>query len=147
MTLFIVKNATRQTIIATHIRLADTPQSRRVGLLKHARLELGEGLLISGRDWLPFMAIHTIRMKFPIDVFFLDQNDRVVALYTLPPNRIAWVGGARGVLETAEGTIAVSRTQIGDEIEMRLRQISMSVDENKTEKFKTKYNVETQLIE
>lgn len=123
---FTVNNATRQTTIATHIQLADTPQTRRVGLLKHARLELGEGLLISGRDWLPFMAIHTIRMKFPIDVLFLDSSHRVVALYTLPPNRIAWGSGAHGVLETAEGTIAASRTQIGDKIELRQPQVSDS---------------------
>lgn len=120
---FTVRNYTRQTVIATYALLADTRKSRRVGLLRHERLELGEGLLISGRDWLPFMAIHTIRMKFPIDVFFLDKNNRVVALYTLPPNRVAWVIGTRGVLETAEGTIAVSGSRIGDNIELSLPQI------------------------
>jgi len=119
-----VLNSTRQTIVASYVLLADTAKSRRVGLLKRERLELGEGLLIPGRDWLPFMAIHTIRMKFPIDVFFLDENDRVVALCTLPPNRVAWVIGTRGVLETAEGTIAVSGSRIGDNIELRLPQIS-----------------------
>jgi|GEM_PF-667820 len=121
---FSVLNSTRQTMIATHVDLADTPTARRVGLLKHERLELGQGLYFPARSWLPFMAIHTIRMKFPIDVFFLDENDRVVALYTLPPNRVAWVIGTRRVLETAEGTIAVSGTRIGDNIELRLLQIS-----------------------
>lgn len=121
---FTVLNSTRQTMIASYVLLADTAKSRRVGLLKHERLELGQGLYFPARSWLPFMAIHTIRMKFRIDVFFLDENDRVVALYTLPPNRVAWVIGTRGVLETAEGTIAVSRTRIGDDIELRLLQIS-----------------------
>lgn len=111
-----VRNATSQTTIGTRIELADTAHARRVGLLKHERLEMGQGLVILGRIWLPLMAIHTIQMKFPIDVFFLDRNDRVRALVTLPPNRVAWVMGAWWVLEMAEGAIAVSSSRLGDEI-------------------------------
>lgn len=118
MALVTALNSSRKTTIATHIKRADTARTRRVGLLHHARLEPGEGLEIPARRWFPFTVIHTIRMKFTIDVFFLDDRQRVVALETLPPNRIAWVSGARRVLETAEGTIARSRTQMGDLIEM-----------------------------
>ncbi|MCC7165524.1 MAG: DUF192 domain-containing protein [Anaerolineae bacterium] len=113
---YTVHNATRQIIIGTRIELATTPQARRVGLLKHDRLEIGHGLLIPGRNWFPFMAIHSIRMKFPIDVFFLDRNNRVLGLETLRPNRVAWVMGAQWVLEMAEGAIAVSGSQEGDVI-------------------------------
>lgn len=115
---FQVLNATRKTKIAAHVTLADTSQSRRVGLLNHTRLEPEEGLYIPPRSWLPFTVIHTIRMKFTIDVFFLYERNRVVALDTLPPNRILWSSGACGVLETAAGTIPRSRTAIGDTIEM-----------------------------
>ncbi len=111
-----VHNATRQIIIGTRIELANTAHARRVGLLKHTHLEIGEGLLIPGRSWIPLMAIHTIRMKFPIDIFFLDKNNRVLGLYTLPPNRVAWVMGAQWVLEMAEDAIAVSGSQHGDVI-------------------------------
>src|SRR6266536_1719613 len=95
-------NSTPQSIIGTYIELANTAQARRVGLLNHEHLESGHGLLIPGRSWIPLMAIHTIRMKFPIDIFFLDKNNRVLALYTLPPNRVTWVKGAKRVLEMAE---------------------------------------------
>lgn len=111
-----VRNSTSQTIIASRVELASTPHTRRVGLLNHQRLEMGHGLLIPGRSWIPFMAIHTIRMKFPIDVFFLDKNKRVLGLCTLPPNRVAWAMSAQWVLETAEGTIASSGSQLGDEM-------------------------------
>lgn len=105
-------------MIATHVDLADTPQARRIGLLKHERLELGHGLFIPARSWVPFMAIHTIGMKFSIDVFFLDEHQCVTRLDTIQPNRVVWVRGARGVLETSAGTLAASRTRVGDRIEM-----------------------------
>ena len=110
---YTVHNATRQIIIGTRIELANTAHARRVGLLNHTHLEIGEGLLIPGRSWIPLMAIHTIRMKFPIDIFFLDKNNRVLELCTLPPNRVTWVKGAKRVLEMAEGAIAFSGSQQG----------------------------------
>lgn len=122
MVSFQVRNATRKTDIAAYITLADTSQARRVGLLHHTRLEPGEGLYIPPRSWLPFTVIHTIRMKFTINVFFLDEEHRVIKLETLPPNRFLWSSGARGVLETAAGTISRSQTNIGDIIEMGPRE-------------------------
>ncbi len=114
---YIILNLTRQTSIATQIRLADTARARRIGLVNHTHLEKGEGLLIQPRRWLPLIVIHTIRMKFPIDIFFLDKNKRVLEICTLPPNRVACVLGVRWVLETAEGTIVTSSTQENDQIE------------------------------
>lgn len=109
-------NQTRETTIAVHVELADTAHARRVGLLKHERLEVGLGLLIPGRRWLPFMAIHTFKMKFSIDIFFLDKNCRALRLDTIQPNRVAGVMRAQWVLEPAEGTIASSGSQMGDYI-------------------------------
>lgn len=114
-----ILNYTKQTIIATHVQIATTAHARRIGLLKHERLEPRHALAIPARAWIPLMAIHTIGMKFPIDVLFLDKHNRVIRSCTLPPNRIAWAGGARMVLETAVGTIDQSRTQRGDVIEFR----------------------------
>lgn len=113
---YTILNRTRGTLIGAHIELANTAQTRRVGLLNHERLEIGHGLLIPERAWLPLMAIHTIQMKFPIDIFFLDKNNRVFGLRTLPPNRVVWVMRAKWVLEAAEGTITKSGSQLGDEI-------------------------------
>lgn len=70
---------------------ANTVCARRIGPLNRERLETGGGLGIPGSNWLPFMAIHTIGMKFTIDVFFVDPNYRVLGLCTVPPDRVAWV--------------------------------------------------------
>lgn len=107
---YTIYNTTRQTIVGTHLELANTAHARLADLLNHKRLEMGHGLLIPGRNWIPLMAIHTSRMKFPIDVFFLDKD-----------NRVTWVIGAQWVLETAEGTIANSGTRQGDPIRFELR--------------------------
>ena len=115
-----ILNVTRQTNIATRIHIAKTARERRVGLLKHTHLEIGEGILIPARSWLPLIAIHTFGMKFPIDVLFLYRNNQVIRCCTMPPNRIAWAWGARMVLETAVGTIDQSRTQRGDVIEFQV---------------------------
>lgn len=115
-----VRNITSKTLIGTQIELANTAYARRVGLLKHKCLEIGHGLLIPGRKWLPLMAIHTFGMKFPIDVLFLDKDSTVMRSCTMPPNRIELAWGARMVLETAIGTIEQSRTQRGDVIEFQV---------------------------
>lgn len=120
---YTARNITSKTLIGTRIDLANTTSSRRVGLLNHECLEIGHGLLISGRKWLPLMAIHTFGMKFPIDVLFLDQHNKVIRSCTMPPNRIAWAWGARMVLESAVGTIDQSRTQEGDAIEFQVNAV------------------------
>lgn len=115
-----ILNRTKQTIIATHVQIATTARVRRIGLLEHDRLETGHALGIPARAWIPFIAIHTFGIKFPIDVLFLDKCNRVIRYCTMLPNRIAWAWGARMVLETAIGTIDQSRTQRGDAIELQV---------------------------
>lgn len=115
-----ILNRTKQTIIATHVQIATTAHVRRIGLLEHDRLEMGHALGIPARAWIPFIAIYTFGMKFPIDVLFLDSHNKVIRCSTMPPNRIAWAWGARMVVETAVGTIEQSRTQKGDAIEFQV---------------------------
>src|SRR5438132_14293071 len=93
---FVVRNCTRGATVAARVRLADTPRSRRIGLLRHAGLEPGEGMWIY-----PTQAIHTFGMRFPIDVAFLDHRRRIKRVYhALAPFRLtAPVWGARSVLE------------------------------------------------
>lgn len=99
--------------------MADTPRARRVGLLKHAALRPGEGLWIY-----PSQAIHTFGMRFPIDVIFLDRQKRVKRVYhRLPPFRLTrLVWKATSVLELASGTLASSRTEVGDELQFSPRE-------------------------
>lgn len=108
-------NLTRQTWLATTVRTASRFGTRLVGLLGRGRLGPEEAL------WLvPCRAIHTIGMRFPIDVLFLDRGGRVVAtLENVRPWRLSpLVRRAHGVLELRAGTVRKSATQVGDAIEL-----------------------------
>jgi uncharacterized membrane protein (UPF0127 family) len=88
--------------LANDISLANSLPARIKGLLGKDSLDAGKGLLIR-----PCKGIHTFFMKFPIDAVFLDQGNRIVALYhNLPPNRMTriWLK-AVSVLELPAGTL------------------------------------------
>jgi uncharacterized membrane protein (UPF0127 family) len=106
---FSVHNRTRGTTLAADVRLADTPGSRRIGLLRHKTLEPGQGLWIY-----PTQAIHTFGMRFPIDVAFLDRRLRIKRVYHgLRPFRLTWpVWGARSVLELPHGSLEGAGDQL-----------------------------------
>lgn len=90
---------------------ARTAWSRMVGLLAHANLPAGEGLLLE-----PAWSIHTWFMRFSIDVVFLDRDRRVLAVFpSLPPWRL--VSGTRKattVLEFGAGTLDRTPLHPGD---------------------------------
>lgn len=111
---FVVHNRTRGATLAGNVRLADTPRSRRIGLLKHEKLGPGEGLWIY-----PTQAIHTFGMRFPIDVAFLDRRMRIKRVYhRLMPYRLtSLVWGAQSVLELPSGSLATTGTAVGDELQ------------------------------
>jgi len=111
---FLVQNRTRGETLAANVSLADTPRARRVGLLRHNKLDPGEGLWIY-----PTQAIHTFGMRFPIDVAFLDRHLRVTRIYHgLKPFRLtAFAWGSRSVLELAQGSLARTQTSVGDELQ------------------------------
>lgn len=49
-------------------------------------------------------SIHTFGMRFALDVFFLDESGRVIAVRRrVPPRRIVWQRGASAVLELPAG--------------------------------------------
>jgi uncharacterized membrane protein (UPF0127 family) len=98
--------------------VADDSRSRRTGLLKHERLEPGEGLWIA-----PCEAVHTFGMKFPIDVLFLDKKKRVRKIRAaMPPWRIAGCFFAHSVLELPAGASVASFTEPGDQLVIEPRQ-------------------------
>ena len=112
-----VVNRTKETWLATKVRKADSFVTRLVGLLKRKNLGPEEAL------WLmPSKGIHTIGMKFPIDVAYLDKDLRVVHVYNcLRPcrvGRISWK--SRSVLELPAGVLADSRTEVGDTLQFIL---------------------------
>ena len=108
-----VLNATRDTVLGDRIAIADTSMSRLVGLLGKRGLESGEGLLI-----FPSQAVHTVAMRFAIDVVFLDRDWRVIHLApAVSPFRVTGLHWkARSVLELPVGVIAQTATSVGDEL-------------------------------
>src|SRR5947207_14416031 len=114
---FVVLNRTRGTTLASSVDLADTPKSRRIGLLRHESLNAGEGLWIY-----PTQAIHTFGMRFPIDVAFIDRRMRVKRIYhQLAPFRLTLlVWSAESVLELPSGSLAGTGTAVGDELQFSL---------------------------
>ena len=120
-----VINLTKKSWLATKVRIADNFLTRLVGLLKRSHLGPEEAL------WLmPSKGIHTIGMKFPIDVVFLSRDFHVLGLISgMLPNRISSVH-FRGfsVVELPNGTIKKSQTEIGDQFEISLAETSQMDD-------------------
>ena len=120
-----VINLTKKTWLATKVRKADNFLTRLVGLLKRTQLGPEEAL------WLmPSKGIHTIGMKFPIDVVFLNKEFYVLGLISgMHPYRVSGVH-MRGysVIELPNGTIRKSRTEIGDQLEISLAETSQIDD-------------------
>jgi uncharacterized protein len=89
-----VLNTRSGRTVANFARVAETNDERRAGLL----FGFGEsdGLLIP-QCW----AIHTIGMKFPIDVVFFDEQGRMVLIEpnVLPLRQVCWLAGIPSVLE------------------------------------------------
>ena len=116
-----VINATRKTWLATKVRKADNFLTRLVGLLKRKNLGPEEAL------WLmPSKGIHTVGMKFPIDVVFLNRGNTVVGLVQgMAPCRLSSIHfTSYSVLELPTGTIRKSRTEVGDQFEISLAEKS-----------------------
>ncbi len=109
-------NLTRGTGLTHCARVADSPASRVVGLLRDTMLAHGDGLWI-----VPCNSIHSFFMKFTFDAVFLDQHQRVVHLVReMKPWRLSRiVFRARSVLELPPGLIAQSHTELGDQFEMK----------------------------
>ncbi len=109
-----VVNRTRGTVVGDRVRAAGTFLSRLVGLLGTSAIADGEGLWI-----VPCRSVHTLGMRYPIDVAFLDARGVVVGILGgLPPNRVGrFFRDARGALELRSGILAATRTVPGDRLE------------------------------
>jgi uncharacterized protein len=108
--LFRVVNLARGMVLASSIEVADTSRTRRRGLLGRASLSPGEGLWI-----IPCESVHTLFMRFPIDLIYLDRQRRIKKLRSdVTPWRLSACFSADSVLELAAGTIRASRTEQGD---------------------------------
>ena len=108
-------NRDRGTILAETADVADTSAKRRTGLLKHERLEPGDGLWI-----VPCESVHTFFMKFPIDLIYLDKRRRVRKVrHAVAPWRMSICLSAHSILELPAGTASSTGTLAGDELEIQ----------------------------
>jgi uncharacterized membrane protein (UPF0127 family) len=110
-----VVNKTKNTVLAERAELANTPSKRIKGLLGRTGLGQGQGMIIA-----PCSSIHTLFMKFAIDVIFLDRGMSVVGLaHSLPKNRLfgALLKG-RQVIELPPGILKSTCTELGDKISL-----------------------------
>lgn len=113
MPVFSAINTTTQKELGKRIRKAITFFQRTRGLLGRKEIKKGEGLYIPA-----CRSIHTFFMRFPIDVVFIDDDNRIIRVApSLVPFRIAF--GPRntaGVLELSAGTLNDNRCIAGDKI-------------------------------
>jgi uncharacterized membrane protein (UPF0127 family) len=108
-----VFNRARETFLSLSVTRADAHFTRLRGLLGRVKLRSDEGL------WtIPSQGIHTICMLFPIDLIYLDADNRVIHLIeSLGTFRIAPIRmESASVLQLRTRTIFSSNTQIGDEL-------------------------------
>ena len=112
-------NRTRQAYLATRLRIAGSHWSRLRGLMGTAAENFPAGQAL----WIvPSRGVHTLAMRFPIDVLYLDGNKVVVyAKADLRPWRVAPVRmQAASVLELPGNTLHSTGTSVGDQIEIAL---------------------------
>ena len=108
-----ISNFTRKTVVATRVEVASTSATRRRGLLGRAGLDPGEGLWI-----VPCESVHTIGMRFPIDVIYLDRQKVVKKVRrNLRPGRMSACFSAYSTIELAAGSAPESLITKGDTLE------------------------------
>ena len=110
-----ISNPVRQSVLGDRIGVADTTLARLVGLMGRGPLAPGHGLLIR-----PSNGVHTLWMRFSIDVLLLDRESRVLSAYrNLRPFRLTAINWkASSALELPSGTIAATDTQLGDQLQL-----------------------------
>jgi uncharacterized membrane protein (UPF0127 family) len=93
--------------------VARSRAERRRGLLGRDRLE--GAVLIERCRW-----VHTLRMRFALDVAYLDNDGNVIKTVRMARWRIGMpVPGARSVVEAEAGAFSRWRLHVGDHLELR----------------------------
>ena len=110
-----ILNRTRGTIVVSESGEAKSFFAKLMGLMGRKDMPTASGLVIDSTNW-----IHTFWMCFPLDVIYIDKRWKVIGIETaLKPNRFGkpfW--SAHSVIELNAGVVAVSHTQVGDQLEM-----------------------------
>ena len=111
----VIVNVTRGTTIARHIDIAASFWARAQGLIGRADLPADHALVLH-----PCNSVHALFLTFPLDVIYLDRDDRVLRVFCLRPwhvGPIVW--RSRTVIELPTGTAARTEIVAGDLIAWR----------------------------
>lgn len=100
------------TVLAS-LERAETFRTRTVGLL--GRKDIDGAILIEKAK-----SVHTIGMKFPIDVAFCDADLTILRIVTMPKHRVSKVEfNAACAIETEAGRFRHWKIEAGDQLEIR----------------------------
>lgn len=107
-----------QVTVVAHIIHANTFFTRLKGLMGRKTLPRDTGLLLEPCD-----SVHTFYMQFPIDVIFLNKENKVMHIeHNMKPSQIGKrIKGAKKVLEVNGGIAATMNLQPGGVIDLVLR--------------------------
>ncbi len=111
MQVALMNERTRQ-FVASSVEVAGTRNTRRRGLLGRDRLDETSAMLLA-----PCTGVHTVGMRFAIDVIFVDRQGYVVKVVRdLKPWRIALASRAHAVIEMPAGSLRWGQVLIGDRL-------------------------------
>src|SRR5437867_4212702 len=103
MTFQIINERTGE-VIAEAAWLADKPWNRMLGLLGRSGLASGRAIVLR-----PGPSIHTLFMRFALDIVFVDQQGVVLKVVRqLKPFQFAAAPGARDAIEMTAGHLVIN---------------------------------------
>jgi len=103
-------------VLVPRLLIATGIWSRMRGLLGRPGLPDDTAMFLS-----PCNSIHTVGMRFSLDVIFLDRAQRVVRIVrAVRPNRFAFGGrGASSAIEFEAGAVDLSGVDVGSCLDVR----------------------------
>lgn len=109
-------NRTTKQLLIEKLKYASGIFDRTIGLLPYAGLEDNEGMFLTNTH-----SIHTFFMRFPINCYFLDKDNKVLRIKNnVKPYRFAAgpFGRTVNTLETSALNTESLNISIGDELEV-----------------------------
>lgn len=116
-----ISNKTKNSILATNIKICDTPVKKAIGLMFSKKKEDFGLIFIFAREQI--VSLHMIFVFYPIDVLFLDKNNKIVdTKENFKPFSLLYIPKkpCLTVIELNNGVINSSKTSLGDIIEFQV---------------------------
>jgi uncharacterized membrane protein (UPF0127 family) len=115
-------NSRSGTVLAENVETAFDSRTRRQGLLGRNELPAGAALVLA-----PCNAVHTFRMRFPIDVVFVARDGRVTKIVRqMAAWRAAASFSAFATIELRAGAIDGFDLGVGDRLVVEPRGVQSS---------------------